>query len=90
MSPLNFYALNMHSVHWGMKPFKNTTLLFFAKPPLKSANCPSPPAFLGNPPNILVFRETQKDVIKVFEERLQKSTERYSEFTVKYLRESFF
>ena len=57
MSPLNFYALNMHSVHWGMKPFKNTTLLFFAKPPLKSANYPSPPAFSGNLPNILVFRK---------------------------------
>ena len=57
MSPLSLHALNMHSVHWDMKPLKNTTLLFFAKPQLKSANCPSPPAFLGNPSNILVFRE---------------------------------
>ena len=30
--------------------------------------------------------ETGKDIIKIFEERLQKSTETYSEFTVKYLR----
>ena len=34
--------------------------------------------------------ETLEDIIKVFEERLQKSRETYSEFTVKYLRESFF
>ena len=33
--------------------------------------------------------ETQKDIIKVFKERLQKSTETYSEFKVKYLRELF-
>ena len=26
-------------------------------PPLKSANCPSPLPFLGNPPSILVFRD---------------------------------
>ena len=39
-----------HSVNWGINPpLKNTTLIFFAKPPFKSANCLSPP-FLGNPP----------------------------------------
>ena len=33
-------------------PLQNTTPFFFAKPSLKSANCPSPPV-LGNPPLFL-------------------------------------
>ena len=32
-----------HSVHWGIPPLKNTIPLFFAKPPFKLENCPSPP-----------------------------------------------
>ena len=47
---LSLYAFIMQSGHWGINPLKNTTVLFFAKRPLKSANCPSrPPDFLGNP-----------------------------------------
>ena len=41
-------------------PLKNTTPLFLAKPPFKSANCPSTP-FLDNPPppppSVSVFHE---------------------------------
>ena len=48
----------IYHVHWGITthPPKNTTPLFLAKFPLKSANCPSPP-FLGNPSYILVLHE---------------------------------
>ena len=35
--------------------------LFLAKPPLKSANCPSPP-FLSNPSYVSVFREPPKNL----------------------------
>ena len=46
-----------HSVHWGINaPSKTPPSPFLPSPPLKSANCQSPP-FLGNPPHILVFRE---------------------------------
>ena len=32
-------------------PLSKTSPLFYAKPPIKSTNCPSPPpSFLGNPP----------------------------------------
>ena len=37
-------------------PFKNTILLFFSKPPLQSANCPSPLPFRQFPP-IYIFCE---------------------------------
>ena len=35
---LKDFPLN-YSVHWCINPLKNTTTLFFAKPPLKPANC---------------------------------------------------
>ena len=37
-------------------PQKHRTF-FFGKPPLQSANCPSPPPPLGNSPYILDFRD---------------------------------
>ena len=40
-----------------LTPSKTPPPLFFAKPPLKSANCPSPPPPLDNPPYVLVFCE---------------------------------
>ena len=34
---------SLYSVHWGINPpLKNTTPSFSARPPLKSANCPTP------------------------------------------------
>ena len=45
----------LHSVHCGINP------LFLTKPPLKSANCPSPP-FLSNPSYVSVFREPPKNL----------------------------
>ena len=52
---VNIIYIICHSVHWGINPpFKNTTLLFLAKSPLKSADCPSPP-FFGSRLSISVF-----------------------------------
>ena len=48
-------------------PQKHHTLLFSPSPPLKSANCPSPP-FSGNSPYILVFRELPPLKIGFFSE----------------------
>ena len=52
-----------HSLHWGNNP-KKLFPLFFAKPPVKLANGPTPPppppphpaSFLDRSPYILVFR----------------------------------
>ena len=43
--------VTLRSVHWCINPS-----LFLVKPPLKLANCPSPP-FLGNPPLYIGFRD---------------------------------
>ena len=45
---LNMLKLK-HTLNWGINPLllKNTNPLFFAKPSLKSANCPSLPTFQG-------------------------------------------
>ena len=48
------YILCCHSMHWGINPPQKHHPLFFAKPPLKSASCPSPP-FLGNSTLYVVF-----------------------------------
>ena len=47
------YGLISHNVHLGISPPQKHHS-FFAKPPLKSASCPSPP-FLENPPYISFF-----------------------------------
>ena len=39
------YMLGIHSVYWGVNPPQKHRSLFFAKPPLKPANCPNPPPF---------------------------------------------
>ena len=61
---LNNYAKNwqrasagfsFHSVHWGINPPQKYHPLFLAKPPLKSANCPSPPFFRQSPPFYIGF-----------------------------------
>ena len=44
----------MHSEHWSINPPQKHHSLFFAKSPLKSANCWSPP-FLGNSPLYIGF-----------------------------------
>ena len=46
--------------------YQPPTLLFSQAPSLKSANCPSTP-FLGNSPNILVFRDTPPPTKKKIE-----------------------
>ena len=58
--------LCIHSVRWGVTatPPKNTTP-FFAKPLLKSANCPSP-SFLGNPPLYIDFSRTNPPKTWIF------------------------
>ena len=40
--------LTNHSVHWGITPLQKHHPVFFSKPPLQPADCPSYP-FLGNP-----------------------------------------
>ena len=59
------YIIKFSSVNWGITPppppphthtHKNTTPLFFAKPPLKSANCSSP--FFNQSPPIYWFLVT--------------------------------
>ena len=50
--------LILHSVQWGINPpppqKKTPPPAFLPSPPLKSANCPSPP-FLGNSPLYIGF-----------------------------------
>ena len=43
-----------HNVHWGINPPQKHYLLFFAKAPLKSANCLSP-LFRQSPPIYCFF-----------------------------------
>ena len=42
-----------HSVHWGIKPLKNTTPFFLANPLLNMKTAQAP--FLGNPPLYIGF-----------------------------------
>ena len=55
-------------------PQKHHPHLFLAKPTLKLTNCPSP-LFLGNPPFILVIRETSSSRIWWFSKNPSKSLE---------------
>ena len=50
--------LQPHIVHWGINSPQKHYLLFFAKTPLKSANCPSPVCFSQTPPKNWIFQWT--------------------------------
>ena len=68
-------------MHWVSTPIKNTSLFFFAKPPVKPANCLNPPFqeisfyilhdlpwildFSGNPTILKFFSLTQSHLLKV-------------------------
>ena len=45
-----FLQNTSHSVHWGINPPQKHPPLSCQAPPLKSANCPSPPLFRQVPP----------------------------------------
>ena len=49
---VNSFSLQVHIVHWGINPpLKNISPSFLASPPpLKSANCPSPPRLFSESP----------------------------------------
>ena len=48
----------LHSVHWGITPPSQKHYPFFlANPPLNQQTVQAPP-LLGNPPSLLVVRET--------------------------------
>ena len=52
------YGLISHNMHLAISPLQKHHP-FFAKPPLKSASCPSPP-FLENPPYLSFFLMNQR------------------------------
>ena len=49
------FIFSIHIMHCDINPPQKHHLPLFHQPYLKSANCPSPPPFLGNSPYILVI-----------------------------------